>query len=197
MQLSLFYILRLRYMSCCSFAIWRWSSCTTYIYVVQLQILKLDACTALFLGYRCKTLTKSRNDLFQQRAQTPTVGLGAEFGHLISQLQLLFICGVNLRSYKIHKSCSTMSFIQQLFRCKTCTETGTSKESGGSDSCKVCLYGSMGSWGRAIGLVGLKSSLQTKRVCVSGWFHYWRQRNAPVINMFKKLLESKSRGNYT
>lgn len=123
--------------------------------------------------------------------------LGQSLGIWSHNCTLLFICGVNLRRYKIHKSCSIMSFIQQLFRCKTCTETGTSKESGGSDSCKVCLYGSMGSWGRAIGLVGLKSSLQTKRVCVSGWFHYWRQRNAPVINMFKKLLESKSRGNYT
>lgn len=110
----------------------------------------------------------------------------------------LYNCGVNLRRYKIHKSCSTMSFFQQLFRYKTFTETETSKESGRSGSCKVCLYGNMRSpWGRAIGLVGLQSSLQTKGVCVSGWFHYWRQSNAPVIIIFKKLLESKSRGKYT
>lgn len=58
-----------------------------YIYVLQLQILKLDTKAALFSIYRCETLTKAMNDLVLQRAQTSTVGLWAEFGHLILQLQ--------------------------------------------------------------------------------------------------------------
>lgn len=125
--------------------------------------------------------------------------LGWNWGIWSHNCNPLFFCGVNLRRYKIHKSCSTMPFIQQLFRYKTFTETGTSKESGRSDGCTVCLYWQHEvSWGQGcIWLVGLKSSLQAKQGFVSGWFHYWRQSNVPVIIMLKKLLESKSRGKYT
>jgi len=66
-----------------------------HIHVLQLPILKLDARAALFSVYRCEILTKAMNDLFQQRAQTPTVGLRAGLGHLISQLQ----CSAYLLGY--------------------------------------------------------------------------------------------------
>lgn len=45
-----------------------------HIGVLQLQILKLDARAALFSVYRCETLTKTMNDLFQQRARNTYCG---------------------------------------------------------------------------------------------------------------------------
>lgn len=122
--------------------------------------------------------------------------LGQSLGIWSHKCSPLFICGVNLRRYKIHKSFSTMPFIQQLLKYKTFTEAGTSREAGRSDSCKVCLYGSMRfPWGRGTGLVGLKSCLQTKRGCVSGWFHYWRQSNPPVIIILKNYWKQNQKEN--
>lgn len=70
--------------------------------------------------------------------------LGQSLGIWSHKCSPLFICGVNLRRYKIYKSFSTMPFIQQLFKYKTFTEPGTSRESGRSDSAK-CVY--MAAWG--------------------------------------------------